>query len=370
MAKKLIYIISDIDKALAFEWVALRLKEKFNLKFILIGKKDSKLALWLQTNEIAYFEISDSEFSGRLKKWLHLIRILKFEKPHIIHTHLWTANVLGLTAAWLLRIKQRVFTRHHGMIHYDEIPAGRKWDRLCNFLATDIVAISKNIEHILIDRDKANRKKIRLIHHGFDFDYFQTVSTERGELLRKRYGITNNTFPVVGVIARYMRWKGVEYIIQAYQQVLLKFPEAKLILANAKGDHIQAIKHSLQALPPTSFVEIIFEDDLAALYHLFDIYVHAPHDAHSEAFGQTYVEALINEVPAVFTLSGVAKEFIVHDSNAWVVDFKNSEQIATGILALASDAELRNRLTESGKKSVERFTIDNHMNALEKLYRL
>jgi glycosyltransferase involved in cell wall biosynthesis len=366
--RKLIYIVSDIDKALAFEWVAARLKTNFDLRFILLGIKDSKLAQWLKANEISYYEIPYAQYQSRFAQWLQVLKILWCESPQIVHTHLWSANLLGLTAAWLLRIKKRVFTRHHGMIHYDEMPAGRKWDRLCNFLATDIIAISKNIETILITKDKADVNKIKLIHHGFDFDYFQSVTDARINQLRHKYNLTQNDSPIIGVIARYMRWKGVEYVIEAFHTVLLKHPNAKLVLANAKGDYKDQIQQALKALPVQSFIEIPFEEDLAALYKLFDVYVHVPHDTRSEAFGQTYVEALIMQVPSIFTLSGVASEFIQHQGNAWVVDFKNSKQIAAAINEMTSNADLCERMTLQGKISIQPFALELHINALKNLY--
>jgi glycosyltransferase involved in cell wall biosynthesis len=367
-AIKVTYIISDVDKALAFEWLAKYLSPIYSLSFILIGKENTALAAFLKLNAITFYEVSYAYFPSRFSQWLRILNILRKENPDCVHTHLWRANQLGLSAAWLLRIKKRIFTRHHATIHYDEIPAGRKWDRLCNFLATDIIAISKNIESILVEKDKANPQKIKLIHHGFDFDYFQSTTESRVALLRNKYKLSETDGPIIGVIARYMRWKGVEYVIQAFQDVLLKHPRAKLVLANAKGDYKNQIQHALKALASQSFVEIPFEEDLAALYRLFDIYVHVPYDAQSEAFGQTYVEALIMGVPSIFTLSGVAREFIEHQVNAWVVDFKNSKQIAAAINEMSSNTDLCQRLIRQGKVSVEPFSLKRHLASLEKLY--
>ena len=363
---KLIYIISDVDKAVSFEWIALRLKEKYDLMFVLIGNKNSALKTWLTREQIRVQEISNS--NPMIKQWIKLFVILYKENPRIIHTHLWMANLLGLSTAWTLRIKKRIFTRHHATIHYDEHPSGRKWERLCNYLATDIIAISKNTQSILIDRDKASPGKVKLIPHGFDLNYFTNVSSERINILKVKYDIERHGSPVIGIIARYMKWKGVQYVIEAFKSILKKHPSALLILANAQGNYADQIKKQLASLPPDSFKEILFEEDLAALYKVFDIYVHVPVDAQSEAFGQTYVEALASGIPSVFTLSGIAQEFISHKINAWVVDFRNSEQIAEGILEIHSNAELRDHLKIYGSSSIKGFTIDNHMVALEELY--
>jgi glycosyltransferase involved in cell wall biosynthesis len=365
---KLVYIISDIDKALAFEWLTIRLRAKFELAFILMGKRNSGLALWLKENHVNLYEIADNQFPSKFSKWFQVFRILKNKRPDIIHTHLWIANLLGLSAAWLLGVKRRIFTRHHAMIHYDEFPSGRKWDRLCNYLATDIVAISRNIESILITKDKASSEKVKIIHHGFDIKYFESVSEERVETIRTKYRIDKNDSPVIGVIARYMKWKGVEYIIRAFKLLMENYPQAKLVLANAQGDYATQIQNELRALPESSFIEISFEDDLAALYKVFNIYVHAPHDAFSEAFGQTYVEALISGVPSIFTLSGIAKEFILNEKNAVVVPYRDSEAIHAAIKKLWLDKHLQEKLILYGKETGRQFSLDRMITSLENLY--
>jgi glycosyltransferase involved in cell wall biosynthesis len=285
-----------------------------------------------------------------------------------VHTHLWQANLLGLSAAWLLGIKNRIYTRHHATIHYHEFPAGRKWDVLCNALATDIIAISQNIKDILIEWDRTDAKKVVLIPHGFDFNYFKSVADDRIQIVRDKYNLQNTFFPVIGVISRYVHWKGIQYIIPAFGKIREQYPMAKLILANANGDYEPTVRKLLRSLPVDSFVQIKFEEDLASLYQLFDVYVHVPIDAHVEAFGQTYVESMAAGIPSIFTLSGVAPEFVVHKSNAWVVDFKNSDQITEGIKVILSDADLVRRIKIETEHSIRRFSLEAHISALEKLY--
>lgn len=364
---RIVYIVSDINKALAFEWIVLRLRERYDLCFILIENQDTEFSAFLKDHSIPFYKIKSS--SSRIIQLLQMVFILRREKPVIVHTHLWQANLIGLTAAWLLQIKRRIYTRHHATVHYHEHPSGRKWDILCNTLATNIIAISQNTFNILINWDKANERKVKVVRHGFNLNYFESVTGARIEILRVKYNINKNTaFPVIGVISRYMEWKGVQYIIPAFQKLKEQFPDAKLILANAHGVYEDTIREMLQSLPGDSFIEIRFEEDLAALYHLFDVFVHVPVDPHVEAFGQTYIEALISRIPSVFTLSGIAREFVTHKHNAWVVDFKSSDQIVEGIKAILSNAGLREVLRRNGLESTQQFSLDRHILALEKLY--
>jgi glycosyltransferase involved in cell wall biosynthesis len=206
-----------------------------------------------------------------------------------------------------------------------------------------------------------------VIHHGFKLNIFSEVEDERISAIRNKYRL-QNVKPIIGVISRYLELKGIHYIIQAFTEIQKKYPSAHIILANAKGNYSQEIKKLLHKLPEKSYTEILFEEDLAALYQVIDIHVHVPIDSQCEAFGQTYVEALASGVPSVFTLSGVAPEFIQHEQNALVVPFQNSKAISEAVIRVLDDAMLQKNLIEKGRLSVKIFSEEKMVLALENLY--
>jgi glycosyltransferase involved in cell wall biosynthesis len=365
---KIVYVISDIDKALAFEWISLHFRSVFDLKFILIGKEKPELSNFLNRSNISCTIISDSDFPKTYQKVIRIAKILKAERPDIIHSHLWRANLISQPIAWLLRIRKRIYTRHHATIHYNEFPSGRKWDVLLNSMVTDIVAISTNIKEILVTKDKADPNKIVIIPHGFDLSYFNDVSHERTIQVKERHKIKADAWPIVGVISRYLEWKGVHFTIDAFRQLQEQYPNAHLILANTQGNYSNQIRQKLRQLNENSFTEIQFEHDVAALFKVFTLYVHVPVDPYVEAFGQTYIEALAAGVPSVFTLSGVAREFIMHEKNALVVPFKDSDSIRLSIERLLQEKNVRDKLVENGKQSILQFELRTMLDQLLLLY--
>ena len=242
-------------------------------------------------------------------------------------------------------------------------------NKLVNFLSTHIIAISENVKNILIKEEGVEPGKIRLIHHGFDLEKFTSVKPEEIRSLSLKYNPTNKK-PVIGIVARYSHWKGIQYTIAAFKELLKDYPNALLLLANAKkGDYKNEIAALLSQLPQDSFYEIEFEHNLFALYQLFNVYVHIPIDPELEAFGQTYIEALAAGIPSVFTNSGVAREFIYDGKNAIVVDFQSSEQVHKSIVRLLEDIALRETLIQNGKKDVkELFSLEKMIYNLEELY--
>jgi glycosyltransferase involved in cell wall biosynthesis len=161
----------------------------------------------------------------------------------------------------------------------------------------------------------------------------------------------------------------VQFIIPAFEQFRKKIPNAHLVLANAQGDYAQEIERRLKELPDGSYTEIKFEKDLSALYKIFHVFVHAPTDRFAEAFGQTYIEPLIAGVPSIFTISGIASEFVVHEENALVAKHMNSVSIFQNLLKLHSDSQLRQRLVANGRDVVTKFSLFNFLESLKNLYR-
>lgn len=368
MSVSVCYIISNIQKALAFEWIAEELnKQHLTLHFILLNPGSSPLEEFLGSHQVPCQRIT---YQGKKDLPRAIFQIYRYLRQHhidIVHCHLFDANVAGLLAARLAGVRKRVYTRHHSTLHHDYFPRAVYYDRFVNSLATDIVAISGMVKQVLIDKENVPAHKIHLIHHGFRLEEFSQVSAGRKALLRQTYNPNGRT-PVIGVISRYTLWKGVQYVIPAFKEVLQTYPDALLILANAHGDYEGPLRALLTQLPGHSYVEIPFESDIFALYTLMDVFVHVPVNATLEAFGQTYIEALAAGVPSVFTASGVAPECMVHRKNAWMVPFQDSEAIAGAIQTLLADAELRQQIRQEGQQTAQAFALPRMIQQLETLY--
>lgn len=369
MKTKVTYVISNIDKSLSFEWIATYLnKDKFNLQFILINSKPSELKSFFNQHGIDVLEINFNGKRDYLKVLIKLIFLLKKTKPDVVHTHLFDASLIGLMAAKICGIKKRIHTRHHSDYHHEYFPKAVKYDRWCNWLSTDVIAISEVVKHILIKKENVNQNKIRLIHHGFELNNFFNITETNIQLLRSKYK-TEGCYPIIGIISRQTKLKGIQYVIPAFKKLIQNYPNVLLILANANGDYRNKISSLLSDLPKINYLEINFESNIFALYKLFNIFVHVPISPTVEAFGQTYVEALAAGIPSVFTLSGIAHEFIINEKNALVVPYQNSEAIYTACLNLLNNVTLRNRLIEQGKNDVaSKFELQAMITKLEDLY--
>ena len=285
--KKVVYIISQVHNAKTFEWIAdSNLREAVELRFVLLNPGPSVLEAKLRERG---YEVVRIPYHGRrdaMRAFGQLWRLLRRWRPDVVHTHLMAANFLGLGAAWLGRVPSRSYTRHHTVAVYDTPWYAPAYDYLSNQISTRIVATCENGRRVLTDREGVADRKVRVVRFGFRLEDFTEVSPARVETVRCKYRIPVNG-PVVGVVSRYMHCKGIVHAVQAFEKLLVRQPQAFLVLANAgKGPATAAIRAALARIPAERYREIEFEDDCAALYRVFDVFVHVPVDPVSEAFGQ------------------------------------------------------------------------------------
>lgn len=369
MSTKVTYIISNIDKAIAFEWIVEKIdREKIELSFILLNPKPSYLFRYLEEHQIEAYELPYRGKKDLPLTTLKCVRLLHKIRPAAVHCHLFDANMAGLTAAWTLGIRKRIYTRHHSTFHHDYFPKAVRWDRYCNNKATHIVAISKTVWDVLVNLESVPPARITTIYHGFELGDFAEKKYDNIRRLGEKYNAEGKR-PVIGVISRFVNWKGIQYIIPAFEKLLRSHPGALLLLFNARGDYEQPIDALLERLPAGSYKKIPFENDVTSLYHLFDLMLHVPVSAHAEAFGQTYIESMAAGVPLIATMSGIGNEIMRDRENAVVVSHQDAEAIYKAMEEVLGNDRLRDSLVKEAFATVnENFTVEKMVRQLESLY--
>jgi glycosyltransferase involved in cell wall biosynthesis len=361
MKIKVCHVLSDLDRSHLIETFGEVMdKSKYDISFVFIGAKRPYLYDFFESRG---YTVDFFKFNSRRELpqaiW-SLRKILKRIKPDIVHTHMVEGSLAGLAAARLVGIKNRMHTRHHSAESHFYYPHGVYYDRVINGLSKKIIAISQVVANVLTEREGVDPKKVVVIPHRFYLETFKAEDAAVKEL-KKEYGL-NGHYPVVGVISRFIHWKGIQNVIPAFKKLLETYPQAKLVLANANGPYKEQIHGFLkESLPPENYVTIEFEKNVFGLYKTFDVFVHVPVNEDFEAFGQIYVESLAMEVPSVFTMSGIAHDFIKDKENALVVPHQNSEAITESIKLLLEDAALREKITKQGKKDVWRLFHANEL---------
>jgi glycosyltransferase involved in cell wall biosynthesis len=369
---RLLYIVAQPVRWIAFEWIARELdRREFELMFLLMNDGPPPLAPPLRALGVRYDHLQIRGRHQLGQAILFINALCRKCQIDIVHAHFTTACLAGLPGALLAGVKVRIHTRHHA----GPFPrTHRSWwgalhDRSNNSFSTRIVAPSREVERALVERERVPMSKVVRIDHGFDLDSFARVPATEVTALQAKYGLSDSG-PIIGVVSRYEWIKGVHLVIRAFRSLLREYPQARLVLANARGNAAKGIRRELMSLPRKSYVEIEFEQQMPALYQLFDIFVHVPLAPEHEAFGQAYVEAWASGVPSVVTPAGIAAETVKNGQEACVIEFGSSEQILAGMKSLLAAPALRQLLRRNARRLArERFALLPMVRRLENLYR-
>jgi glycosyltransferase involved in cell wall biosynthesis len=367
---RLLYIVSAPVPFPTYAWIAGAIdRDRFDLSFLLPNLGPAPMEASIREQGVPVKHIPLDRPWGVTRATREVFDYCRDQSIDIVHVHMERALLLGLLGAKLAGVPVRVHTRH---IAGPYPPSYRPRldmlkDRRNNWLSTRIVAPSEVTRCTLERVDGVDPDKITVIPHGFDLDAYVATDADAARM-RARYAIGDDS-PIIGVVSRFLAIKGIDHIIDAFKLLLETHPRARLVLANARGHQEKEVRERLRSTIPGRFTEIVFETDMAALYRMFDVFVHVPVEPHYEAFGQVYVEALAAGIPSVFTLAGAAGDFVEDGRNALIVPHRDPGAIHRALLRLLGDDGLRARLSTNGRRDVEeRYGLDRMIRSLEQLY--
>ena len=119
-----------------------------------------------------------------------IFSLISFCKKHeidIVYSHFQEANIISVLAQFFCK-PTFVITRHHSDCAFVDINWKEKWsDRIINKLAKIYIATSPKVYNQLVEIERTNTKKIKLINYGYNFQNFQKVNRRNVERIKKEY---------------------------------------------------------------------------------------------------------------------------------------------------------------------------------------
>jgi len=302
--------------------------------------------------------LSKRGLNGLLEEEVHSVfkKFIDNVRPDIIHTH----NMHYFSKKHTLAIQDISVKKGVPLI----LTAHNVWDdglflELTNKIKwTHIIAVSHFIKREIIGTGY-NHRDVTVIHHGIDHDeYSPKVNAKK---VFKKYPILRGK-KVIFHPARMGLAKGCDVSIKALRIIRQRFPDVVLVLAGTKNiiDWAQSQQKDIAymvslvkflGLKNNVLIDIFRLEDMPQLYAASMVCVY-PSTA-SEPFGLTMLEALASARPMVVTEAGGMPEIIKDGINGFVVPVKDFESLASRVIQLLANKELRERLGYTGRQIVE-----------------
>jgi len=314
---------------------------------------------------IGVFPLDYPEHSGKSDLWKNsriLGRFVKENKIDIVHSNTNYDRTAGAFAAKFVGVRHvsNVHSFHsisHNLTH---------WYRN-KFLIHHFMVDGVCTKDLLINEDKIDPSKITLLHLGLDPEQNKKEPGTR-KRIRGEFGVKDDEI-LIGNAARMVPFKGQEYLIRAYPEVMKVYPKSKLMVV---GDgELSGILRKLTEELGISGKTIFpgFRSDIKSMYSAFDIYAHTSVEGGGETFPYAMLHALAQELPMVITRVGDMPAMVEEGVNGFVLDDKDVKGISEKLMLLCGNEQLRN---EMGKKSYElmlkKFTVEIMTVKIEKVY--
>lgn len=305
--------------------------------------KDCNFSFLSMTKEVPLMieEASEHGFNGywvpydlkrrkgqMIRSVFRIIKLLKKIRPDVVHTHLFDDSVPALLAARLTGVPVRVITKQDTGFHYNYAKKWMLFDKFNNCNATHVVPVSEEAKEFIIIKEKCNPKKIHTIHHGIDIIRFSNPDKKAVAEFRSKYNLESSF--VIGNVARFIKWKNHEEIIDIAESVIKEIPNAKFLLIG-QGEQLGIVKNKVEEKKLNDnfiFTGFIEKNLMQNYFAAMDVYLHT---AYMEPFGFVIAEAMAAGLPVVSTPTGAARDAIIHKENGWLGNYNNIESLAEGI---------------------------------------
>ncbi len=231
-----------------------------------------------------------------------------------------------------------------------------------------VIVDSNFIKKQLLERFPINKEKVKAIYLGVDQEFSSDITLEEIKNFRESHSLSSRVIVFVGAMEPR---KNLLNLVKAFRIVHSKEPDVSLVIAGRMGRDYPALKKNINENRLDAQVKILdylSSRDLKRLYRTGTLFVFP---SLSEGFGLPLLEAMISGMPVAASERTALPE-IAGDA-ALYFDPDKPEEIASRILELLEDDDLRKKYIESGRKRAKEFdwgkTAESTLDFYQSVYR-
>lgn len=189
------------------------------------------------------------------------------------------------------------------------------------------------------------KKEIGIVYNGIDIDHFKP---EAKNIPRDKFIITPGA-------SRVTDRKGLNYLIEAAAELAPKYPQVYLKImgdGNAR-EKLEQLAKNLKMDDKIKFLGRIPREETTKYYQEASLFV-LP--SLNEGMSNAMLEALAVGLPIISTNTGGASELVADGQNGFIVEFKDSHDIAEKIEKLILDEDLRKKMSAASRMLAEKMS--------------
>ena len=297
-----------------------------------------------------------------LRALVSLVRLLRRERPDVVHTHMAKAGVLGRIAACMARVPVRIHTFHGHLLHgYFGALATRvvvATERLMRRVTTHSVVVGSSVHRDLVGARVVDARRSSVINPGVE----PFALADRLEA-RRTLGL-----PVDGDVVMYVG-----------RLAQIKRPDRFLDLADDLAGHDSAVfalvgdgplgdECRARVARTPNAVALGWQRNLGTLLAAADVVVLC---SDNEGVPLLLIEAALAGRPVVTTDVGAVRDVVRDGDTGLLVPAGDRAALARAVRSLLADPELRTRLGAAARdRALSEMTASAAVDRHVELYRM
>lgn len=294
-----------------------------------------------------------------LKAVWQLYNYFRREKPFIVHTHTPKAGTVGMLAAKLAGVPNRLHTIA-GLPLLEATGSKRKLLNLVEkatcHCATMIYPNSHGLKEIIIREQFCKPGKLKVIGNGssngintahFNPDHF---SENDKIVLRANLGITPEDFVFV-FVGRLVGDKGINELVAAFQNLNTIGLPVKLLLVGPQEDDLDPLQHQTlhQINSNSNIVSVGFQHDVRAYFAISDVLVFP---SYREGFPNVVMQAGAMGLPSIVTDINGCNEIVIEGENGIIIPAKDEQAIFNAMEKMQKDSVLLEKMKQNARSMI------------------
>lgn len=356
---KIFYLITKSNWGGAQHYVHTLAKElhKEDAEVAVLAGGAGTLTEALRESSIRYIPIPalvrDISLFAEIRSFVQLLRILREERPDVLHVNSSKAGGIGALAGRLAGVKRIVFTAH-GWPHQEPRPTITRALIWATSYATVLLShrtIVLSAQEHAIAPALFCRHKLRIVPLGIAPAPLLSYTEARREL-----GLSDGFWFCTGT--ELVTNKGIDITLRAFARIKARHDGARLLVVGT-GElrtHLEKLAESLGILHAVHFVGFI--RNFRQYFLAIDCFVLG---SRKEGLPFSILEAGMAHVPVVATNVGSVSDLIQDKETGLLVEPNSPEALGQALEHIMQNADLRNRMRERLHAHVMRTFSEGEM---------
>jgi glycosyltransferase involved in cell wall biosynthesis len=294
-----------------------------------------------------------------IKSVIQLYFYFKKTRPFIVHTHTPKAGIVGMLAAKLAKVPNRL----HTVAGLPLLEATGIKRRVLDFVekltydsATMVYPNSRGLNDIIIQNKYCENYKLKVLvngsSNGIDTSHFDLnlFSKEKNVLLKKELGINDDDFVFI-FVGRLVRDKGINELIRAFQRFQSENSLIKLLLiGNYESDLDPLEIKTLQTISSNKgIISTGFQYDVRPYFAISNCLVFP---SYREGFPNVVMQAGSMGLPCVVSDINGCNEIVIDCSNGFIIPVKDENAIFTAMKKIVESSELFQKMKQVSREMI------------------